>query len=100
MYSPHSKLIVSLVQLRSNLSWLASEVKGSPEFYRFYSSLKPGSVERRMVDSALDALKANMTVGVKIPKPQWPRFYTRTYRINNLWKMDLLKGARLTYTIL
>lgn len=53
-----------------------------------------------MVDSALDALKANMTVGVKIPKPQWPRLYIRRYRINNLWKMDLLRGARLIYTIL
>ncbi len=48
----------------------------------------------------MDSLKANMTAGVKIPKPQWPRFYIRRYRINNLWKMDLLKGARLTYTIL
>jgi hypothetical protein len=82
------------------LSRQASEVRGSPEFSKFYTSLKPGSVEKRMLDFALDSLKANMMAGVKIQKPLWPKFYVRRYRVNNLWKMDLSRGARLTYTIL
>ena len=65
-----------------------------------YSSLKPGSRERQLLDSALAALKANITVGLKIQKPLWPRHYIRKYRVNNLWKLDLSREARLVYTIL
>ncbi len=44
----------------------AEQVKGSQEFYQTYRKLKPGSVERRIVDSALDKLKHNMMAREKI----------------------------------
>ena len=40
-----------------NLPLAADQVKGSQEFYRFYRILKPGSPDKRMVDSGLDKLK-------------------------------------------
>ncbi len=77
-----------------------NQVKGSDEFYRFYRGLRPGSVERRVVDSGLDELKASATAGKKIHRPQWPPYYVRKYRVTNLWKLDLSRGARMIYTVL
>jgi len=54
----------------TQLSHPADSVKASQEFYRIYRSLKPSSAEKRMVDSALDKLKQNMTVGEKIQRQQ------------------------------
>jgi len=82
------------------LSRPADQVKGSEEFYRIYRSLKPGSTENRMVDSALDKLKQNMMAGDKIQRPQWPPHYVRRYGISNLWKFNMSKSARLIYTLL
>jgi len=53
-----------------------------------------------MLDNALDTLKQNLLSGDKVPKDRWPKKYIQTYRVNNLWKLDLLKGARLVYTVL
>ena len=83
-----------------NLSHPASQVKGSDEFYRVYRNLQRGSVEKRMVDSALDKLKQNMMAGDKIQRPQWPPYYMRRYSINNLWKYNMSKSSRLIYTLL
>ncbi len=52
------------------------------------------------MDSVLDALKSNLTVGTKIQKPLWPTYYVRKYGVNNLWKLDLSREARLVYTVL
>jgi len=82
------------------LSRPADQVKGSEEFYRIYRRLKPGSTEKRMIDSALDKLKQNMMAGDKIQRPQWPPYYVRRYRISNLWKFSMSRGARLVYTLL
>ncbi len=53
-----------------------------------------------MLDSALDNLKSNLTVGAKIQKPLWPDYYTTRFGVNNLWKLDLSREARLVYTVL
>ena len=53
-----------------------------------------------MLDSGLDKLKLNRTLGEKIPRPQWPPYYVKRYGIDNLWKFNLSKGARLVYTLL
>ena len=50
-----------------NLSHAGDQVKGSHEFYRL---LKPGSPDKRMVDSALDKLKQNLMAGEKFQRPQ------------------------------
>jgi len=83
-----------------NLSHAADQVKGSREFYRLYRILKPGSPDKRMVDSALDKLKQNMMAGEKVQRPQWAPYYVKRYGINNLWKYNMSKAARLIYTIL
>jgi hypothetical protein len=83
-----------------NLSHPADQVKGSQEFYKIYQALKPGSAEKKMVDSGLDKLKQNTMAGEKIQRPQWPPFYVKRYAINNLWKYNMSKAARLIYTIL
>ena len=48
------------------MSQSADHVKGTKEFDRIYPMLKPGSPERRMVDSSLDKLKLIMVQEVKI----------------------------------
>jgi len=85
---------------RAYLSHQADQVKGSQEFYRIYQALKHGSAEKKIVDSALDKLKRNRMVGEKIQRPHWPPSYVKRYGINNLWKYNLSKAARLIYTIL
>jgi len=82
------------------LSHPADQVNGSQEFYRIYQALKQGSAEKKMVDSALDKLKQNRMVGEKIQRPHWPPYYVKRYGINNLWKYNMSKAARLIYTIL
>lgn len=82
------------------MSQQADHVKGAKEFERVYRKLRPGSAEKRMVDSALDKLKMNMMIGDKIQRPQWPPHYARKYGISNLWKFNMSKGSRLVYTLL
>ncbi len=53
-----------------------------------------------MVDSALDKLKQNMTVGEKIQRQRWPPYYVKRYGISSLWKFNMSKPARLIYTLL
>jgi len=53
----------------------------------------------KLIDRAIDDLKINPTVGIKIPKYLWPKSYVKKYDIDNLWKYDLPNGWRLIYTI-
>ncbi len=78
----------------------AAQVRGSTEFTRLLASLKQGTKQRNLLDAALDTLKANVGTGVKIQRPLWPTYYMRKYGVNNLWKLDLSREARLIYTIL
>jgi hypothetical protein len=82
------------------LSRAAAEVRGSTEFSKLYGGLKAGSREKQLLDSALDSLKVNMAAGVKVQRPLWPAYYVRKYAVNNLWKMDVTREARLVYTLL
>ena len=68
-----------------------------------FDKLKVGKFEDKelyaFIDRAIDDLKKNPFVGIKIPKKQWPKEYVKKYNINNLWKYDLPNGWRLIYTI-
>lgn len=68
-----------------------------------FDKLKKGKFEDKelykFINRALDDLKNNPFVGVKIPKKQWPKEYVKKYEINNLWKYDLPNAWRLIYTI-
>ena len=68
-----------------------------------FDKLNKGRHEERelyeLIDRALDDLKENPFVGIKIPKALWPIEYIRKYGIDNLWKYDLPNGWRLIYTV-
>jgi len=41
-----------------------------------------------------------VVIGKKVPKKLWPRVYVQRYGINNLWKLNLDRFWRMTYTII
>ncbi|MCX6777655.1 MAG: hypothetical protein NT157_02110 [Candidatus Micrarchaeota archaeon] len=63
--------------------------KGKSEDMRLYG----------IINRALDDLKADPFVGIKIPKGLWPKEYVRRYGVDNLWKYDMPDGWRLIYTV-
>jgi hypothetical protein len=76
------------------------ELKGSPEFAVFLSSLDKDCELYQRIRTALEAIKANMLVGDKVEKKKFPKIYVRKYGIRNLFRMETGKGTRLSYTIL
>ena len=52
-----------------------------------------------LINAAILNLKENPSCGIKIPRKLWPLEYIKNYSVNNLWKYDLIKGWRITYTI-
>jgi hypothetical protein len=76
----------------------ASAVYGTPNFYERLNVISDKRL-RQSIEECLDAIKRDLTVGVKIPQAQWPRYYVTRYGISNLYKCDLYGGHRLTYTI-
>ena len=77
----------------------AVRVIGTPEFNKMYTGLLAHSTGRDLLDAGLDKLKQNIESGEKIQKKQWPPLYIRRDGIQNLWKLNLSKVARLVYTI-
>jgi len=65
----------------------------------FVSSLESDSHLRQIVDKALDVLKENMFAGQLIEKKKFPKIYVQKYGIKNLYKYNLDRSNRLTYTI-
>lgn len=68
-----------------------------------FDALKSGKYEDKqlykLLDNAIDEIKKNPFIGVKIPKKLWPLDYTKKYPINNLHKYDLVNGWRIIYTV-
>jgi hypothetical protein len=65
----------------------------------FVSSLESSSYLRQIVDKALDVLKENMFAGQLIEKKKFPKIYVQKYGVTNLYKYNLDRSSRLTYTI-
>jgi hypothetical protein len=76
------------------------ELRGTPKFAAFLSSLDNDCELYRRIRTALEAIKANMAVGDKIEKKKFPKIYVRKYGIRNLFRMETGKGTRLSYTII
>ena len=55
-----------------------------------FEKLKGGKFQdRRLYDfisRAIEALKENPAIGIKLPKYLWPKIYVEKYSIINLWK--------------
>lgn len=68
-----------------------------------FEVLKKGKFEskeiHKWITRVIERLKFDPRYGIKIPRNLWPRDYLERYTINNLWKCDLPKGNRLTYTL-
>ncbi|MBU2099973.1 type II toxin-antitoxin system YoeB family toxin [Candidatus Micrarchaeota archaeon] len=68
-----------------------------------FDKLKQGKFEDKnlyeFIDRAIDDLKENPFVGIKISKKLWPKEYAQKYKINNLWKYNLPNAWRLLYTM-
>lgn len=68
-----------------------------------FEELKSGKLKDKQLYEflirAINDLKENAFVGIKIPKNVWPKEYVKKYNINNLWKYDLPNAWRLIYTI-
>lgn len=68
-----------------------------------YESLKDGRFEDKALFNslmnAIEELKNNPNVGIKIPRNLWPKEYLTRFQITNLWKYNLPNGWRLVYTI-
>lgn len=68
-----------------------------------FAKLNEGKFEDKtlygFINRAIDDLKENPFVGIRIAKKLWPKEYLQKYGINNLWKYDLPNAWRLLYTI-
>ena len=76
-----------------------SRVKAAKDAAIFISSLERGSYPSQIVDKALDVLRENMFAGQLIEKKKFPKIYIQKYGITNLYRYNLDKSNRLTYTI-
>lgn len=74
------------------------EVVVSVEFRELYRSMKDEQV-KKSIDSLADALEQRpLDAGAFVPKDRWPDEY-RWMALNNVYKANLAKGARITYTV-
>ena len=74
-------------------------VKAASDVADFISSLESGSHLHQIVEKALGVLKENMFAGQLIEKEKFPNTYVVKYGITNLYKYNLDRSHRLTYTL-
>lgn len=86
--------------VRRSASKKSDEIRGTPEFKELYNSLDSKSYLRKIIKKGLDSLRENIETGEKIGQRKWPKTYVEKYRIRNLFKLDLNKNQRLTYTVI
>ena len=77
----------------------AVRVEGAPTFAKFRSSLDPRSDQYREIEGILDLLKDDPGCGDRIRRGLWPRQYVKKYGISTLFRIELSKGHRMTYTV-
>ncbi len=82
---------------KTHVTFIDDETKAS------FDKLRSGKFEDsqlyEFINRAMDDLKENPFIGIKVPAKLWPKEYIAKYRINNLWKYDLPNGWRLIYFI-
>ena len=65
---------------------------------QFYALNDDDPIKKSIVKS-IHKLQKDAFSGIQIPKRLIPKEYVRKYKIDNLWKFDLIQGWRLLYTI-
>ena len=53
----------------------------------------------KSIETKIAYLKMNSQAGIAIPKAQIAKKYIELYNVTNLWKLDLVDGWRLIYTL-
>jgi len=71
----------------------------SKELEKDFESLPEQDIIKKSIKRAIEDLKQNAFIGIRIPKRLFPKEYIQKYYITNLWKYDLPNGWRLMYTI-
>jgi len=74
-------------------------VKAVRDVVEFIYSLDEDSYLRKIIDKGLEVLKENMFAGQLIEKKKFPKIYVQKYGITNLYKYDMDRSHRLTYTL-
>jgi Txe/YoeB family toxin of Txe-Axe toxin-antitoxin module len=68
-----------------------------------FEKLKEGDNASRQLYSSIfttiEHIRKDAFTGIQIPKRLIPVFYQRKYKVNSLWKYNLINGWRLIYTI-
>src|SRR3989338_8560587 len=64
-----------------------------------FESLPENEILKKHIRRAIEEIKENAFVGIRIPKRLFPGEYVVKYNVTNLWKYDLPNGWRLIYTI-
>ncbi len=72
-------------------------VRGEPEFASYFLTLKDKRLKKR-IDDVLGALKEHPDSGDLVERVLWPDEYEKL-GINNLFRIEVGKERRLTYTI-
>ncbi len=72
-------------------------VRGEPKFASFFLDLRDGQLKKR-IDDALSALKEHPDSGDLVEHALWPDEYKKL-GIDNLFRMEVGRGQRMTYTM-
>jgi hypothetical protein len=72
-------------------------VKGEPKFASFFLNLSDAQLKERIGD-VLDTLKEHPDVGDLVEHSLWPDEY-EGLALDNLFRIEVGKGQRMTYTI-
>ena len=72
-------------------------VRGEPKFASFFLNLSDARLKKR-IDDVLDALKERPDSGDLVEHALWPDEY-RQLALDNLFRIEVGKGQRMTYTI-
>ncbi|MDD5417321.1 MAG: hypothetical protein PHW96_00345 [Candidatus Nanoarchaeia archaeon] len=71
----------------------------SDELEGYFNSLSDEEPLKKAIVKAIKNLNYNAFSGIQIPKKLIPKDYVQNYKINNLWKLNLINGWRLLYTV-
>ena len=75
------------------------ELKGTPEFSRFFAHLDKNSETYKRIKSCLDAIHEDICSGAKVQKDRFPKYYVEKYGITNLYRKEI-GYCRLSYTVI
>lgn len=77
-----------------------SSVNATPEVANFISGLDKESHLGKILFNAKQKLEENMFAGEPVQKRLIPKYYTKKYKPNNLYVLDLDASRRIAYILL